>query len=121
MSEPFPDSVEESSLRRRTVLWKQSRPGGGRPTLQMRQNSLNHRRIFNADNDLDLPGAPLAGLNLDIKNSLEPLHPCHRSMALGDVYTVAINNSQYIGVNSGQLASIWELVPCLHAIVAPNR
>jgi len=30
------------------------------------QDSLNHRRIFNASNDLNLTGAPLAGLDVDI-------------------------------------------------------
>ena len=79
----FLDSVEESSLRRwGTALWKQSRPGGGRFILQMRQNSLNHRRIFNASNDLDLTCAPLSGLDVDIEHPLESLHPGHRRMAL---------------------------------------
>jgi hypothetical protein len=48
----------------------------------MRQNSLNHRRIFNAGNDLNLPGAPLAGLDVNIEHPFEPLHPGHRHMAL---------------------------------------
>jgi hypothetical protein len=38
------------------------------------QDSLNHRRFFNASNDLDLRGAPLAGLNIDIKYPLQTLH-----------------------------------------------
>jgi hypothetical protein len=77
-------SIEKSRLWwRRTVLWKQSRPGGGRFILQMRQNSLNHPRIFNAGDDLDLPSTALAGLDIDVKYTLEPLHPRHRRMALG--------------------------------------
>jgi hypothetical protein len=42
--------------------------------VQMRQNPIDNRRILNAGNDLDLPGAPLAGLDVDIEHSLEPLH-----------------------------------------------
>ena len=61
------DSVEESGLRRwRTALWTQSRPGGGRLAIQVGQDYLNHRRIFNASNDLELTGAALAGFNIDI-------------------------------------------------------
>ena len=77
------ESVEESRLRRPTIFWKQSRPDGGRFVVQVGQNSLDHRRVFNAGNDLDLPGAPLTGLNIDIKYPLEPLHPGHRLVALG--------------------------------------
>jgi hypothetical protein len=85
----FMASVEEACLRwRRTVLWQQGRPDGRRFILQMRQDSLNHRRIFNAavrrlDNDLDLPGAPLAGLDVNVEHPFESLHPGHRRMALG--------------------------------------
>jgi hypothetical protein len=85
MSEPFPDSVEESSLRR-TVLRDQGRLGGGSFTLQMRQDPLDNCWLFNAGNDLDLPStalAGLAGLNIDVKYTLEPLHPGHRSVAIG--------------------------------------
>jgi hypothetical protein len=32
----------------------------------MRQNPLDYRWVFNAGDDLDLPGAPLAGLGVDI-------------------------------------------------------
>jgi hypothetical protein len=77
------ESVEEACLRWTTILWKQSRPDGGRFALQMRQNPLDHRRVFNAGDDLDLPGAPLAGLDVDIEHPLQPLHPGHRRMALG--------------------------------------
>ena len=48
----------------------------------MRQNSPDYRRVFNAGDDFDLPPTALAGLDLDIKNSLEPLHPGHRLVAL---------------------------------------
>jgi hypothetical protein len=65
----------ETSLRwRRTVLWKQSRPDRGLFALQVRQDSLDHRRAFNAavrrlDDDLDLPCAPLAGLDVNVEHS----------------------------------------------------
>ena len=75
-------SVEQSSLRWRTVLCTQSRPGGGRLAIQVGQDSLNHRRIFNASNDLDLPLTALAGLNINIEHSFEPLHPRHRDVAI---------------------------------------
>ena len=39
--------------------------------------------LFNAGNDLDLPGAPLTGLNINIEHAFEPLHPGHRLVALG--------------------------------------
>jgi hypothetical protein len=46
------ESVEAACLRWPTILWKQSRPGEGRFTLQLRQDSLDDRQIFNASNDL---------------------------------------------------------------------
>jgi hypothetical protein len=76
------ESVEETGLRWRTVLWTQSRPGGGRLAIQVGQDSLNHRRIFNASNDFDLPGAALTGLDIDVEYSLQSLHPGHRRVAL---------------------------------------
>ena len=75
-------SVEEACLWRPTALRDQGQLGRGRFTLQMRQNPFDDSRIFNAGNDLDMPGTPLAGLKLDIKSSLEQLHPRHRHMAL---------------------------------------
>jgi hypothetical protein len=62
------DSVEESSLRRPTVLWKQGRPGGRSSIVQVGQDSLNDGRIFNAsvrrvDNDPDQSGAVLIVCN----------------------------------------------------------
>jgi hypothetical protein len=75
-------SVEEACLRWTTILWKQSRPDGGRFALQMRQNPLDYRWVFNAGDDLDLTGTALAGLDIDVEHSFEPLHPGHRHMAL---------------------------------------
>jgi hypothetical protein len=49
----------------------------------MRQNLLDDSRIFNAGDDLDLPRAPLAGLDIDVKYPLQTLHPGHRLVALG--------------------------------------
>ena len=84
MMRVFLDSVEESSLRRwRTVLWTQSRPGGGRFSIQVGQNLLDNRWVFNTGNDLDLTGTALAGLDVDVEHSLEPLHPGHRHNITG--------------------------------------
>jgi phosphoribosylglycinamide formyltransferase 2 len=47
------------------------------------QDSLNGGRIFNAGDDLDLPGAPLAGLDVNVEHPFESLHPGHRHVALG--------------------------------------
>jgi hypothetical protein len=68
MSEPFPDSIEESSLRRPTVLWEQGRPGGRSFIVQVGQDSLNAGGIFNAavrrvDNDPNQSGAVLIVCN----------------------------------------------------------
>lgn len=76
------ESVEQPRLRWRTVLWTQSRPGGGRFSIQVGQNLLDNRWVFNTGNDLDLTGTALAGLDVDVEHSLEPLHPGHRHMAL---------------------------------------
>jgi hypothetical protein len=64
------ESIEEACLRWPSILWKQSRPDGGRLALQMRQNPRDHRRVFNAavrrlDDDLDGPGAAFADLGVD--------------------------------------------------------
>ena len=59
------ESVEQPGPWRRTVLWTQSRPGGGRLAIHVGQDPLNHRRIFNTGYDLNLAGAPLAGLDVD--------------------------------------------------------
>jgi hypothetical protein len=76
-------SVEEPGLRRRPPLRQHRQLGGGLFALQMRQNPLDHRRVFNAGNDLDLTTAPLAGLDVNVKYAFESLHPGHRRMALG--------------------------------------
>jgi hypothetical protein len=55
------ESVEKLGLRRRTALRQHRQFAGMRFALQMRQNSLDNRRIFNASNDLDQLGPPLAG------------------------------------------------------------
>ena len=76
-------SVEEACLRRRPPLRQHRQLGGGLFVLPMRQNPLDHRRVFDASDDLDLPRAPLAGFDVDIKHPLQPLHPGHRLVALG--------------------------------------
>jgi hypothetical protein len=74
MMDGFMESVEQPRLLRwRTVLRDQGHPGGGNFAIQMGQDSLDHRRIFNAGNDLDLNGAPLADLNIDVA---PPLSRC---------------------------------------------
>ena len=55
-------SVEEAGLRWRTTLRQHDQIGRGCFALQMRQNPLDNRRVFNAADDLDVPRAPLAGL-----------------------------------------------------------
>jgi hypothetical protein len=44
---------------------------------------LDNHRVLNASNDIDLTGAPLAGLDIHIEHPLQTLHPGHRRMALG--------------------------------------
>jgi hypothetical protein len=56
------ESVEESGLWRRTALRQHHQIGKGCFAIQVGQNSLDHRRIFNASDDLDLTTAPLARL-----------------------------------------------------------
>jgi hypothetical protein len=75
-------SVEQPGLRRRPFLRQHRRISREHFALQMRQNSLDYRRVFNAGNDLDLTTAPFAGLDIDVKDTLEPLHPGHRLVAL---------------------------------------
>ena len=60
------ESVEEACLRWRTALRQHRQLAGRLFALQMRQNSLDYRRIFNAGDDLDLPRAPLAGLDINV-------------------------------------------------------
>ena len=38
----------------------------------------------------------------------------------GNVYTAAINNSQYKSVENGNPGSVWELVPLINQIVQDN-
>ena len=59
------ESVEEACLWRPTALRDQGQLGRGLFTLQMRQNSLDDSRVFNAADDLDVPRAPFAGLDID--------------------------------------------------------
>jgi hypothetical protein len=62
------ESVEQPSLWRRTALWMQTRPDGGRLIVQVGQDSLNDCGIVNAavrrvDNDPDQSGAVLIVCN----------------------------------------------------------
>jgi hypothetical protein len=77
------DSVEQPGLWRRTALRQHHQIGRGCFAVQMGQDSLDYRRIFKACDDLDLPSTALAGLDIDVKYTLEPLHPGHRGMTLG--------------------------------------
>ena len=56
------ESVKKPGLWWRPFLRQHRQLGGGLFALQMRQDSLDYRWVFNGGNDLDLPGAPLAGL-----------------------------------------------------------
>jgi hypothetical protein len=42
-------------------------------------------------------------------------------VATGDVYSAAVNNSQYVSVDGQVPSTIWELVPKLHKIATDNR
>jgi hypothetical protein len=65
----FLGSIEKASLRRWcSPIWEHYRLGGRRPTLSMGQDSLDYRRVFNAGDDLDLPGAPFAGLDVNVEH-----------------------------------------------------
>ena len=75
-------SVEEAGLRRRPPLRQHRQLGRRCFAVQMRQNPLDHRRVFNASDDLDLPLTALASLEIDIKYPLQPLHPGHRLVTL---------------------------------------
>ena len=75
------ESVEQPGLWRHTALRQHHLIGRGCFAIQVGQDSLDHRRIFNAGDDPDLTTAPIAGL--DVEHPLESLHPSHRGMALG--------------------------------------
>jgi hypothetical protein len=62
------ESVEEACLRWCPFLRQHRQLAGRLFGLQMRQNSLDNRQIFNASDDLDLPRAPLAGRDIDIEH-----------------------------------------------------
>jgi hypothetical protein len=53
----------------------------------MRQDSLDYRRVFNTGNDLDLTGAPLAGLDIDVKypQALPAFETCHLELRPHDL------------------------------------
>ena len=65
------ESVEQPGLWWRTTLRQYHRIGRGCFAIQMGQDSLDHRRIFNAGNNLNLPRTTLAGLDIDIEHPLE--------------------------------------------------
>ncbi len=50
---------------------------------QMRQYGLDHHRVFNAGNDVELTSAVLAGGHIDIEDPLEVLRPGHGSPRFG--------------------------------------
>ncbi len=47
------------------------------------RHSLFNAAVRRLDDDLDLTGTALAGLNVDVKYPFQPLHPGHRLVALG--------------------------------------
>ena len=49
----------------------------------MNQDPLDHGRVFDARDDLDTAAAVRAGLDVDLKHSLEPLRPAHCCTLLG--------------------------------------
>jgi len=46
---------------------------GALSVVEMGQDALDHRRIFDAGNELHLPAADLAGLHLNLEDALQPL------------------------------------------------
>ena len=52
-------------------------------TIEMRQDALDHRGIFDTRNHLHLPAAGFAGLNVYLEYALQTLCPCHRRVAIG--------------------------------------
>ena len=72
----------------------------------MRQNPLDYRWVFNAGNDLDLPGAPLTGLNINIEHAFEPLHPGHRLVALGWRFALTVHRCNDMVVDSSGRAYV---------------
>jgi hypothetical protein len=91
MSEPLPDPIEESGAPSRAcggARFSGSRAAPAEGALLFRcarilsitpvvRHSLFNAVVRRLEDDLDLPGAPLAGLDVDTKNSLQPLHPGH--------------------------------------------
>jgi len=76
------DSVKQAdrSGRRRATFRPQTRKilAG-----QMIQYPLNHRRVFDARDDLDRSSALRASFDIYLKNPLEALRPLHRRALLG--------------------------------------
>ena len=66
------ESVEQPGLWRRTALRQYHRIGRECFAIQVGQDSLDNRRVFNTSNDLDLPLTALAGLDIDVTVSLFP-------------------------------------------------
>ena len=55
-------SVEQAGLGRRSTRWYTSDGAGSVFALEVREDVLDHHRIFDADDDFDVAAAGLAGL-----------------------------------------------------------
>ena len=73
------------SLWRTSLGWlnRQVR-GSGRSgfVLQVFENVRNHCRILDAGDHFDLAAITFTNFHVNIEHPFEPLHPCHRQMAL---------------------------------------
>jgi hypothetical protein len=78
--------VEQDALlagRRRPAFGQREGFAGFSFALQVSEDLLDHRRIFDAGDDFHRATAFLAGLDVDIENALEALRPGHRGPPSG--------------------------------------
>jgi len=51
--------------------------------LEVDEDFLNHLRIFDAGDDLDVASSIIAGLDVDVEYTLQALRPCYRCPSFG--------------------------------------
>ena len=62
----------------------------GRFLLQVLEDLLNHLRILDTGNNLNLATAVFADLDVDVEHSFEALHPGHSAMALCGAFVTPV-------------------------------
>ena len=50
--------------------------------IEVRQDALDHRWLFDAHNHIHLSATGFASLNVDFEHALQALRPCHRRVAI---------------------------------------